>query len=777
MKTTTHSPTTSRWDWYLVGLMLLMAYLAAGRLSMTNWTSELGYVETVAVPGTLVGLMLASSRLRDRTVGWVALGLTAIAIPWQMANVVNKSGGLAGILNEEWARLVVALQQFTAREPIYDPIFFVTLVTALYWWVGVYSGYRIIRRTNLLAVLLPTTVPILIVQYYDGGDPARIWVVGAYFLLALLLIGRMNILRSREKWESERVLGASESAFDLGSSILISASAVILAAWLLPTPGAAIPAAARFWQQLNEPYQALHQWINNTLDAVRGGSIGGSEPYGNSLELGVRASQGPQTVFRVRPPRSPDAASGATDFPRFYWQMRIYDTYADGEWSNGHQNWSRPFSPDEGDLPVPGDTSTRTTSFDFIWEGSLSTLMAGPPQPVWASLGGSIQYENAQLPQIDITSWHTHPFLQAGDEYRVRAQLLNPRPSLLRSAGTDYPAWVTGRYLRLPSNFSSDIRILAEVLTRELPTVYDKASALTDYLRSEITYSPSIAPPPPDTDPLEWFLFTWKSGYCNYYASAEVLMLRSVGIPARMAVGYAEGTREDDGSFTVRERDAHAWPQVYFPSVGWVNFEPTASQPPLERPAESENPDDPSAPAGQPPAIPTPSSPQGGENSPGANLVIQYQTIRVWVIIFAVVFAAGYGIWFIDRKKAIGRRIPQFIRSLYLHHGLSIPAWLEHWERSSNSTLVERSFDAINQSLAWLGKPQPPHATPAERAAELKNLMPGSIEEIERLKKEHEKTLFSPTPGDPAKAVHAAWMIRYHTARALLRRFLGVKNE
>jgi len=112
---------------------------------------------------------------------------------------------------------------------------------------------------------------------------------------------------------------------------------------------------------------------------------------------------------------------------------------------------------------------------------------------------------------------------------------------------------------------------------------------------------------------------------------------------------------------------------------------------------------------------------------------------------------------------------------------ISITGWtspgLKKWERWSNLTIVERSFHAINQSLAWLGKPQPPQATPAERAELLKTLLPTAAEEIDTLKKEHENTLFSPTPGDPVKAGRAAWMIRSRTVRAILRRFVGVKDE
>ncbi len=765
-----------RWDWYAVFLLLAIVFTAALRLSITDWTSELGYVEMVAGLGAILGVTLGYSQFRLRSAWWLALGFTLVVIPWQVSHVIDGETTLLGVLVQEWGRLGMTLQQIMDREPVYDPIFFVTLVSSLYWWIGLYCGYQLIRGTNLFSILLPPTVPALIVQYYDGNDPARIWLLAFYFVFLLLLIGRVNILRSREKWEARRVFSGSESDFNLARSVFAVAVAIVFMAWMLPAPGAAIPTAARLWQRINEPYESLIEWVNQTLDAIRSGPGNGMQAYGNTLGLGIRANQSVQTVFRVTPPD--------IDFPRFYWQMRIYDTYEDGNWSNTHQNWSRGFSPENGDLPVSPSAIAQSANFVFHWEGDASTLLAAPSQPLWVNRTGTIQYEDAQPAQIDLTSWHTDPFLQAGAEYTARSQLLSPSIALLRNAGTNYPQWVMDRYLQTPASLSDDIRALAQDLTDGLATPYDKASAVTDYLRREIKYSPSIAPPPPGIDPLDWFLFTWKSGYCNYYATVEIMMLRSVGIPARMAVGYAEGARESNpstgqaGSFTVRGRDSHAWPQIYFPAIGWVDFEPTAGQPPLARPAGSvgENPVPTQTAAEQAANLP-PQRPQDQATPQNRNITIPYRSIVVWVIILLVVLFTGYGIWFLNHKRAIGRRIPQFVRAFYQHYGLSIPPWLEKWERWSNAALVERSFQTINQSLAWLGKPQPPHATPAERAELLKTILPTLAQEIDSLKKEHEDTLFSPTPGDPAKAMHAAWVIRSGTARAILRRFIGVKNE
>jgi len=108
---------------------------------------------------------------------------------------------------------------------------------------------------------------------------------------------------------------------------------------------------------------------------------------------------------------------------------------------------------------------------------------------------------------------------------------------------------------------------------------------VTNWLRDNIQYSRVTDPPPTGQDPLDWFLFDYKIGFCNFYASSEVMMLRVLGVPSRLAVGYASGTQEtSSGVYEVRALDSHAWPDVYFPGFGWVPFEPTASQPDILRP-------------------------------------------------------------------------------------------------------------------------------------------------------------------------------------------------
>jgi hypothetical protein len=109
--------------------------------------------------------------------------------------------------------------------------------------------------------------------------------------------------------------------------------------------------------------------------------------------------------------------------------------------------------------------------------------------------------------------------------------------------------------------------------------------ALQNFLRT-YTYNTKIDAPPPGRDAVDYFLFDSKQGYCTYYSSAMVVMLRALGIPAREAIGYAPGDYDSTTrQWVVRESASHAWPEVYFPNVGWLEFEPTPSQSVIQRPA------------------------------------------------------------------------------------------------------------------------------------------------------------------------------------------------
>src|SRR5690606_28782097 len=158
--------------------------------------------------------------------------------------------------------------------------------------------------------------------------------------------------------------------------------------------------------------------------------------------------------------------------------------------------------------------------------------------------------------------------------------------SQLRSAPAIYPQWVRDLYLYVSPSITQRTHDLARLIVQEAGavTVYDQAKAIEGWLRQNIRYNETIPLPPRGQDPVDWVLFDLREGYCNYYASAMIMMLRTLDIPARMAAAFAQGTWDADRQqYVVEGRDAHTWVEVYFPGYGWIEFEPTAAQAPLSR--------------------------------------------------------------------------------------------------------------------------------------------------------------------------------------------------
>jgi hypothetical protein len=184
----------------------------------------------------------------------------------------------------------------------------------------------------------------------------------------------------------------------------------------------------------------------------------------------------------------------------------------------------------------------------------------------------------------DILAMRPSGKLPPGNEYTVTSRVSTASPEALRQAGANYSSWVTDTYLQLPDSLPQRVHALARELTAGAPTPYDKSVAVRSYLKT-LTYEQKIPTPPFDADGVDYFLFTLKRGYSDYFASAMATLMRAAGVPARMVAGHAPGVLDKrTGLFVVRDLDSHAWAEVYFPGYGWVEFEPT---PGFRRPREA----------------------------------------------------------------------------------------------------------------------------------------------------------------------------------------------
>ncbi|MFQ5859981.1 MAG: DUF4129 domain-containing transglutaminase family protein [Dehalococcoidia bacterium] len=216
---------------------------------------------------------------------------------------------------------------------------------------------------------------------------------------------------------------------------------------------------------------------------------------------------------------------------------------------------SNPSTPEEVQQLLPPDL----VLLDAQWrEGNLAEVQVATRLPAPA----------------DVLAVKSTSRLKASESYQVTGSFSVATPQELRRAGVDYPSWVRDRYTQLPPSLPERVRALASEVTAEAPTPYDKAQALRDYLQS-FPYTLEIEPPPFDGDGVDHFLFTLRRGYSDYFASAMVVMLRAVDVPARVVVGYLPGELTRRDTWLARDKDSHAWVEVYFPSYGWVEFEAT----------------------------------------------------------------------------------------------------------------------------------------------------------------------------------------------------------
>ncbi|MEI6045138.1 MAG: transglutaminase domain-containing protein [Chloroflexota bacterium] len=197
----------------------------------------------------------------------------------------------------------------------------------------------------------------------------------------------------------------------------------------------------------------------------------------------------------------------------------------------------------------------------------------------------SLDFDGYEPNYDDLIASTTQQPPAPGESYTTQALRYRSDEASLRGAGQSYPTWVKNRYLDLPE-VSQRVKDLARNLTAHLNNPYDKAKAIEDYLR-KIPYSLNAPFTPDGRDPVDFFLFDSKLGYCVHYSTAFNVMLRSLGIPTREMTGFNGGEFDPaTGTTLVRSSAAHAWSQVYFPGYGWIDFEPTPGRSVITRPSD-----------------------------------------------------------------------------------------------------------------------------------------------------------------------------------------------
>ncbi len=291
--------------------------------------------------------------------------------------------------------------------------------------------------------------------------------------------------------------------------------------------------------------------------------------FSNQLDTGIRGRPDNTLVMRVR--------ASAPDF----WRAQSFDTWNGRVWTasrtrataiRGGNPLEIPTAADDGPQfgVVPTDSLVQTY---YLEQPGPNTIFA-------ASTPTRVYFPDRILFQLPDGSLRAGVQLDKDSVYTVVSERRLATADLLRATNSlRVPVDVEQLY-GSPPVVTNRVRTLAEQVAATAPTAYDKVQALERWMDAHTKYTLDIPPLPSGRDAVDQFLFVDKKGFCEQIGTSLVVMLRALGIPARLVVGYATGERNPfTGLYEVRAKDAHAWAEVYFPGVGWQGFDPTAHVP------------------------------------------------------------------------------------------------------------------------------------------------------------------------------------------------------
>jgi transglutaminase-like putative cysteine protease len=551
-------------------LTLAEAILAA------QWAEGLEVIRPVILGSALLCFLLALTRWRApfvilygsiASIVWVTFWLVRIALPGYaihegIQELVFRNGVWIGALINNSASA--------------DNLVFLTQLSILCWWLAFFSIWSLFRHQSIAYAAVPVAAALIVNLHFSPYNLKLYFVI---FLMSVLLLAvRVELARNQSLWQFTRIRYPADISLDFWKGGAVFALMVLGLALLAPdlnnniTLERVMRPFEQPWRKITDTWERMYESVTypTTTSTVTS--------FGRSMSLGGPVDLTDRPIFEAYVPA------------RSYWRAAVYDTYTGEGWVNTDPETQ--VVERNQPLGEPGFFMSREiTSTVRPLENGQETIF-GPPHPVRISVPTDVDVmpldEEATL--FSASMLRSRIRFEPGDSYTVVSAVSLAPPDRLRSESGAQPDWVA-RYLQLPASVPQRVLDLASEYAGENTNAYDIASAIESRLR-EYAYNQSIAAPPPGVDAVDYFLFDVQEGYCDYYASAMAVMLRSMGIPSRLVVGYTPGDyiappMEDAsaiGKYLILERHAHAWVEAYFPTYGWIQFEPTASESLLTRP-------------------------------------------------------------------------------------------------------------------------------------------------------------------------------------------------
>lgn len=763
-----------RFDPLSTSFLIVILFLTGYGLESTGWLTELNRVTVLIILGGVFGLLLGQTRFSRKATFWLGLIITIEFISWQLI--------FSSPLNITWIekyrifseRLSRTMEQVFTNQPLTDGILFVVGMSILYWIIGFGSGLSLIRHGKLWLFILSAGLAIFIVQLFQPSALRNQLLTASFCILSLLLLARQRYLSIHLEWQAA-ALPEDQSIFPVTFRIAFTVTFVaVLIAWFSPlvmrivTPGSKeqmefSQRMADVWQTGKNLFAPLKQRANNREGVI-----------GNILTLTATRSLGTDLIFSIK------ASSPNQSGIQYYWKGRIFEKYQGGIWQNGET--FEETLPKDTIINKPFETNATTIKFSII-PASDQFQLYYPTQPVSIDKKITLLKLMDQNPD-EIVAIFPNQVNAKGEIYLIISSLRNFYLTNFPAIDEVYPTGMQNTYLQLPSIDLSRIRALANAITEGKTGILEKVQAVTQYLRNNFAYSDTLSDLPYEkTDLVEWFLFSNKSGFCTYFASAEVILLRTLGIPSRLVVGYSQGTMKNGGvEFEIHEKDNHAWPEVYFNKIGWVPFEPTPSQPNIDYEIlQSKN-----ASMQNDSAIRQPNSDLsvGGllrlnkwEMSNEIDLYAppsQNQPKLAKPDLFPIALMIGFifisFIWLFRSRVFYKKSLPAFIGSQINRMGFSpTPNWLLQWDIFIQKSQIERIFLFIDWMLLFLGKKIHSPLSARQKILLLVQMVPTCQVDAWKILNQYEMEKYSDKKQDVKKARKTIWRIWFQVFKTRIR--------
>lgn len=480
-----------------------------------------------------------------------------------------------------------------------DNLIFAALAGVIFWLVGVVTAWLVRRQQRGLVATVPLLWLLGTILLYTG-DNRSLMLGGVMLALALHFVLDQQHMMAR--WQKLHLDYSPDLLWDRLMVVVIVAAGVLLVAGIMPNlyNQALVTRYYQWIAPVDAQLEALQGRLFPELTGIshlRGRGNGSGLP--NAFLLGEGGGTlGQNVVMHVRT----SDTSGYTGYPFEMAEMAPPGHYMRGStlsyydghgWSNAGSVLTRQSqSANDGWMAAPA--AGRKPLVQSVTLFPAVSILYAAPEPVEPG----VDYQAEVRADGDLVAiW------QRARNYTVVSAIPAVSESMLAAA----PAWDAANplpsaytiHLEVPDSVTERTRQLAAELVVDQPTSFAKARAIELFLR-QYTYDLDVPAPPTDVvDIVDYFLFDLQRGYCDYYATAFIVLARLAGLPARFATGYAPGYWDSISQlWVITEEQAHSWPEVYFPDYGWIPFEPTAGRSELARIGV------PSATAMQPPVTP-----------------------------------------------------------------------------------------------------------------------------------------------------------------------------